>query len=479
VQNGSGKSYSIRSRTALFIAAAFALFLTVFFLFSYISIGNALRGRSDDEARTELRSILVSAEDSSQQASIAQIIERHILIGEARLRFEIFRKSGTKLSQFINPEETSASQADLRFLSSVVQDTSRTFHDDFSGKTYRELVLHTQHYLGLVKVDQVVLEEAQEAMLKQFGILLLIGIAISALLGYLVAGISLSPVLLLIDAAKRLQAPMTAQNPVKGPRLLPVPKNVTEVALLATAVNRLIEERETSIEQLRNFTADAAHELRTPLTVLKGELEVEIRLIEPSNPSLEVLQSNLEEVERLSAIVDDLLLLARLDQREAESQPRVPEISVRETVHSALRRLASLAGEKNVKVEEALDGDFTVEAIPERFERMLLNVLQNAVLYSNPGGEVDVELHSYDTPPTIVIRDHGIGISEEVLPLIFERFYRADKSRSRAAGGSGLGLAIAKSIAQQSGCNLLVESKLGIGTIMTFAFPSDAFRSAV
>jgi signal transduction histidine kinase len=466
VAKGSSKSYSIRTRTAFFFAVAFAFLLSLFFVLSYFSIRDAIRGRSDEEARGQLRAILSAAEDTSHTSLLREAIVHHILIGEARLKFEVFRVDGLKLTRVAGSDSSVAADR------SILHDSILHLVEGSESKTYRQLVLNSPHFVGVVLVDQAVLEEAQEAMVKQFGILLLLGIVVSAGLGYFVSGISLGPMLLLTEAAKKIQSPFARKDGSEVSGLLPVPKGVTEVALLATAVNKLIEERETSIEQLRNFTADAAHELRTPLTILKGELEVEIRLSDAANPSFEVLKSNLEEVERLSAIVDDLLLLAMLDQREAESHSNVPRISIRDAIQSVIHRVEPLAQAKQVTIGELLDGDSTIEAIPERFERMLFNIIQNAILYSNADGVVEIELHSNGNPPTILVRDHGIGIDRAALPLIFERFYRADKSRSRAAGGSGLGLAIAKSIADQSNFQLIVESELHRGTVVTIQLPT-------
>jgi len=448
---------SLRARTAVFIAATFTLLLSLFALGSYFAIEHALLSRADNEARDQMQAILLTLEHIPA-TDTAQIVAQHRSIGEARLELAIYARSGD--SSRLVWSDHMIPLLSLQDQSELLKGQSNPINIKREGRTYRALSVSTGEHVAIATLDLEVIREAEDAVLRTFVVLLLIGIAGSAALGYFVAGLSLAPIRLLIKGARQLE--VAGSSGVAAP-LLPVPHHVTEVAVLANAVNRLIAERDSSITKLKTFTADAAHELRTPLTVLKGELEVELRLVSKEEPSYLIYQSNLEEVERLIMIVQDLLLLADLDQAATREAPIV-DVSL--ALQRVLDRLHPLAEIKSVKLSAKSEPGLSTNAEPERLERMIYNLVHNAIAYSEAGGVVRVELRSRAGHPNLIIEDSGQGIAESDLPYIFDRFYRTERARNRRYGGVGLGLAIVRSIADEYGFGIEINSALGEGTIV-------------
>ncbi len=454
------RPYSLRARTAVFIAATFTLLITLFALGSYFAIEHALLSRADNEARDQLRAILFALEHA-RVPDTAQIVAQHRSIGEARLELAIYTHAGDSSLLWADHPNVILSPYEHHAL---LTEQGRALNVRGKDRTYRALSVSTGSHVAIATFDLAVISEAEDAILRTFIVLLLIGIVGSAALGYFVAGLSLAPIRLLIKGARQLE--VAGSSGITAP-LLPVPHHVTEVAVLATAVNRLIAERDSSIAKLKTFTADAAHELRTPLTVLKGELEVELRLASPDEASYHIYQSNLEEVERLIVIVQDLLLLADLDGAAARE---VPIADLSGALQRVLDRLQPLAQSNSVEIIASIEPSLHAHAEPDRLERMIDNLVHNAIVYSEVGGTVRVDLKSRGGHPSLIVEDNGPGIAESDLPYIFDRFYRTERARTRRFGGVGLGLAIVRSIADEYGFGIEIESTLGKGTIVELIF---------
>jgi len=227
----------------------------------------------------------------------------------------------------------------------------------------------------------------------------------------------------------------------------------------------------TSFKEQQRFIADASHELRTPLAVLRGETEVALgktRSIDEYQKSLSLIQ---EEAERLSRIVEDLFILAR----QPIDKPAVlinEPVSLNETVRDCARAAEVLASRKGVQLKlqnsaapMALNGD------KELINRLLLNLLDNAVKYTPEGGQISLGLERRNGSAEIVVRDTGIGIPEADQLRVFDRFYRVDKARSRALGGAGLGLSIVRWIVDVHGGEISVDSAPGRGSTFLVKLP--------
>jgi two-component system, OmpR family, phosphate regulon sensor histidine kinase PhoR len=231
----------------------------------------------------------------------------------------------------------------------------------------------------------------------------------------------------------------------------------------------------TELKQLdqirRDFVANVSHELRTPLSILRGYIEVLFDEPEPSREELTRILSIMERhSKRLQRLVDDLLSLAQLESSQAELELSVVRLD--ELFNNLIRDWKEKLAGKNLKVIIDLPSEtLTVRADGTRLEEVLHNLLDNAVKFSPENGEIRLQGTRYGSNVVLSVADNGIGISKEHLPRIFERFYRADKARSRELGGTGLGLAIVKHIAQLHGGRVEAESELGRGTTIRVVLP--------
>lgn len=231
-------------------------------------------------------------------------------------------------------------------------------------------------------------------------------------------------------------------------------------------------------EMKGQFFADISHELRTPLAVIRGEAEVTLR--GKDKPILEykkVLGYIITLVEQLNKLVGDLLFLARSESGTIQIEKR--EVSLEKVLHEAYREGETLAAKKKISVsfKNSQERELAVQGDPQRLRQLFLIVIDNAINYSDTGGEVSVALDQDGNQGRIVISDRGVGIPEESLPLVFERFYRVEKSKVMSHGGAGLGLAIAKWIVEAHHGNISVQSRVGSGTNVTITLPVEGEKT--
>jgi signal transduction histidine kinase len=225
-----------------------------------------------------------------------------------------------------------------------------------------------------------------------------------------------------------------------------------------------------ALESQSRFTADASHELRTPLTAMRSEIEVAQR---DKNLTLaeaqQLLASNLEEIEKIETLSSNLLKLAHYDEGSAVAE--FTPIELAPIIEKSLRAAAKLAKHRGMKLERAL-GPVSLEADAKSLQELLMILLDNATKYSKKGGRVEVRCAQIAHEAIISVQDSGIGIDEKEIPHLFERFYRADSSRTKAqVNGYGLGLSIAKSIVDAHHGSIEVASKLGEGTTFRITLP--------
>lgn len=254
---------------------------------------------------------------------------------------------------------------------------------------------------------------------------------------------------------------------------LAVPSSRDEIQQLSETLNDMLERIERSFGRTRQFTADASHELRAPMTLIHTAAQYSLRRERSREELLEGMRKILRESERTTALIDDLLLLARGDaERETAALVQTDAIPL---LRDAAEHARALAAAKDIRVGlETGSGELPVRADEALLRRLLLILIDNAVKYTPPGKEVTIVGRAEPAGVTISVADTGVGITPEDLPHVFERFWRADKVRSREAGGTGLGLAIARQIAELHEARLDVSSEVGRGSTFTLRFPPRA-----
>lgn len=288
--------------------------------------------------------------------------------------------------------------------------------------------------------------------------LMLAGAAVG---GYFLMHVPLRPVVALTRQAEQIGTHDLGER-------LPVIPTGDEMERLSISLNHMIERLEDALAHNRRFSADVSHELRTPLTILRGELEPLVESPDLPACALDAVGSSLEEILRMSNIVENLLEISKLDEHSLIS--RTP-VNLGTIARSTVEQMQLLAEDKQLTVETRLEEDVWVHGDRVRLQQVIVNLLDNAVKYTPPGKAIQLTVSTDKMRGVIEISDNGIGIPAECIPFVFDRFYRADKARSRESGGTGLGLSIAKAICTAHGGSVSLQSHEGRGTTVRVELP--------
>jgi two-component system phosphate regulon sensor histidine kinase PhoR len=282
----------------------------------------------------------------------------------------------------------------------------------------------------------------------------------------------IEPIRAALNQARAQVAEVSAPDRKKQLQLTAVPITQNGEASGVVAVFHDVSRLKQADEIRRDFVANVSHELRTPLSIFHGNLET---LLEPGdldeNETRHIYEVMKRHSDRLNLLVNDLLSLARLESKEANLQ--LAEIRLRDFLEGITRDWAKRLAGKNLRLELQVPDDFpTVHADERRLEEVVHNLLDNAVKYSHQKGRIVLNAGAPDQEVVLSVCDEGVGIAANDLPRIFERFYRADRARSRELGGTGLGLSIVKHIAQLHGGRVEAESVVGQGTTIRVILPN-------
>jgi len=301
---------------------------------------------------------------------------------------------------------------------------------------------------------------------------------IASLGGQFLANKALKPV----DRVTQTARMITSQNLNQRIQTLKVKD---EISRLIDTFNEMISRLDQSFRQIKQFTTDASHELKTPLTILKGEVEVALRKKRPLHEYEQILESNLEEIDRMSKIVEDLLLLSKADIGEIRLNRE--DIHLTRFISGLTEQMKILAQPKNIRIEISNhQNEIHVFGDTLRMRELFINLIENGIKYTEAGGSILITLTKETdgslSPLTpkgkkaatfakITVADTGIGIAKEDQEKIFNRFFRVDKARSREQGGSGLGLSICKWIVEAHQGEITVESEPGKGSSFIVRLP--------
>lgn len=290
------------------------------------------------------------------------------------------------------------------------------------------------------------------------GVLLILA---STIMGFIISRSITRPINKLMTKAKYIS---------KGEydKKIEINTDILEINDLINSINNLSQSIKEQENIRKRLTGDISHELKTPLTNIQSHLEAMIDGI--WEPTEERLLSVKEEAERLSSLVSDMQKLNKYD--ESSIKLKKDNVNISDIICFVIFQFSNLAKSRNIKIEYEKK-NINLYCDKDKITQALVNILSNAIRYSNEGSTIFIEEKLKDNKVIISIEDQGIGISEEDLKYVFERFYRADKSRTRATGGTGIGLTIVKSIVSSHGGEVKLESKLGEGSKFTIILPKE------
>lgn len=448
---------SIRWRLTVWNAVGVAVVLVGFAALVYWFAGRAFRQQADRTADAAFRLVETDPRMATNPAERAKYwvheFDEHMGVPAA-----IYGPDGSPLAA--HPGVTSRGLAGAS--------PGRRLETDPDGHRWRLAVEVVRAGDQDVHVLLMVPLRHQEADLAALGRAMLlaipVGLVATAGLAYLLARGAVAPVDQLRQTTERITADRLHER-------LPIQNPNDELGQLANTVNTMIGRLERSFAEIKRFTADASHELRTPLTAIRTEAEVALAG-DPSKEELRaIIESMLEECGRMARLTDQLLTLARDD---AGVVPRPLErLSITSLASNVVDTLRPLADAKGVTIAfEESPAPGTVVGDPVRLRQVVVNLIDNAIKYTPPGGSVRVGIEEADGAVRLAVADTGEGIAAEHLPRVFGRFYRVDKARSREQGGTGLGLSIVQSIATAHGGAVSLTSTVGVGTEVVVALPS-------
>lgn len=462
------KVASLRFRVTSWYCGLLAVTLLIFGAAVWLGLRNYLFTTIERTLRDDSDNIVkqfVSHVDEKGMAWLAGEIEESYA-PESDGRYIRILREGRVIYQSRNAQAEA-----MRTMPSTAPDFRRkngTFRTIMAGSAGRSL-LYTLPWVSPAGVHYVVQTsapiESVHKILRSLFIalslltpLILLGAAFG---GYLLMNVPFRPVVALTQQAEQIGTHDLGER-------LPVIPTGDEMERLSISLNRMIERLENALAHNRRFSADVSHELRTPLTIMRGELEPLVENPELSPQSQDAIGSSLEEIERMSDIVENLLAISKLDFRS--SMPRSP-VNLELLASSTVEQMQLLAEDKDLTVHSDAAGETWVPGDRGHLQQVIVNLLDNAFKYTPSGGAVWLRVSTEGSHGIVEIRDNGIGIPAECLPFVFDRFYRADKARSRESGGTGLGLSIVSAICTAHGGTISIQSSEGAGTTVRVQLP--------
>jgi heavy metal sensor kinase len=471
---------SVRIRLTLWYTAAMSLVLVALAAATYLVIQRNVVRRADAQA-TELADTFLSTVNAEMgDATKPDSLENGVgaAISEHHFRDVVFAVFDPQESLIGASDGFQDERHEVALTHNVVSSELRpllsktnAFQSAFlAGHRYRSYVRHFSfdHRAATLVVLQSLHRQNEflETLSGTFAVVIPLTILLTGLGGYLLARRSLEPVVAMSAQASRIGAEnLESRLSVRNPS--------DELGSLAISFNELLDRLDASFERQKRFVADASHELRTPVAILCGETEVTLRKEGRSEQeyreSLAILGA---EAKRLKHIVEDLFTLARADAGQHPLQRT--EFYLDELAAECVRNVRTLASEKQIAVSCESHREAPIQADETLLQHMLLNLLDNAIKYTPSGGSVVVRCGEQDGAYKLSVQDSGPGIPAALQPRIFERFFRADKARSRAesdGGGAGLGLSIASWIASAHGGDLNLTRSSADGSVFTATLP--------
>ncbi|MDR2018871.1 MAG: HAMP domain-containing protein [Syntrophobacterales bacterium] len=462
----------IRWRLTIWYGAILALILVVFSSGVYVYFRNSLQKSIDTKIKS-IAEVLSSSMTETHGNTVLGNFERY-------LENVLGRKPKGKFIQIIDRSgKIGAKMSDIE--TETVPTSFNTMERALRGEVVYETLGAKRPRLRMItlpiadgkaeskKVTSIVqvgtsLEDFDETMTKLL-IVMIIGIPTSlsatVMVGYFMARKTLRPV----DQLRKTAVKISSTNLDER---IDIGNRKDELSRLAETFNAMISRLKDAFLRINQFSLDVSHELKTPLTILKGETEVALRKDRGPEEYKKLLVSSLEEVDRMTRIIDDLLLLSKSDPKDVRLN--INDIALRDLLMDVCMDMRIFAEKKEIELSINELSDVRLRGDELKLRRMFLNIVENGIKYTGKGGRVEVSSFVNDGYVQINVKDNGVGISEDDINYVFDRFYQADKSRRRE-GGSGLGLSISKWIAEAHKGSIQVESRPMKGSLFLIKLP--------
>jgi two-component system OmpR family sensor kinase len=468
---------SLRFKLTLWYVLILGILLISFSSFLYLTLSKSLRRDVDNKLRSQAE--LIASESLSPLAklgfeNIDQALEASMNLKPIGKFIQVLDESGN-----IGKKSDNLKNVQLPISLNALKNASKgiiTFETNRSmGNAPLRIItfpiLENNHISKIIQVASS-LEDVEDALNTLFIILMItvpLALMVASLGGQFLAYKALKPVDNITQTARLI----TSKN--LNQRIKP-PKVKDEIARLIETFNEMIFRLDQSFRQIKQFTSDASHELKTPLTILKGEVEVTLRKERTSPEYQQTLKSNLEEINWMSQIVDDLLLLSKVDSGELRLHKE--DLNLTGILNEVVSQMNILAESKKLRIE-ASNHHEEVHIFGDalRIRELFINLISNGIKYTEEEGSIHITLTKDNQPDLgnpfvkIIVSDTGIGIAKEDQERIFDRFFRVDKARSREQGGSGLGLSICKWIVEAHQGEIEVASEIGKGSSFIVKLP--------
>lgn len=469
------KPLSLRAQLSLTYSALLAAILIGFATLTYHTLAYRLKRSIDEELADRaaaLRAYLTVGRDGPRLVYDENDPEQARFVQSATRYYQVFDATSGQLVEqsreleFLHvrvaPETIRALARDPHFFDYPTSRGRVRFHNYVVRKDQRT-------YLIQVGASRESVESAMKRFLETLLFLVPGGLLVAGFGGWLMARRVLRPLDQLATAARQIEISSLNQR-------LPLRGAGDELDDLAQTFNTTFAKLENAVEHMRQFTASISHELRTPLTALRGEAEVALLQTSSLEDCRRVLASQLEEFDKLSNMINQLLTLARAEAGEITLSMGSVDLSA--LARSLVEQMEPVAAWKQISLKTNAAPGVTLLADRNWLERALLNLLDNAVKYTPAGGSVVLTVEAENQYARFAVRDTGIGIPAEAVPHIFERFYRVGCSRSEQVDGAGLGLSLVKWIVDRHQGRIHVESTPGEGSCFTVWLPLAPSRHA-
>ncbi len=450
---------SIRWRVALWNTTAFAIVLLAFGVLVYTLLRGTHFAQIDKGLLARTTQVLsdpeVSDEPQKRFAFSVRKFGKHVEISGVVLNSagEIVAQDQS-LSEIASTELTAATTSEPTF------DTLHVPHFGHARRVRVQVPTAEGPYTLMLFAEMEHVDEELLSVIHVLFVTIPVSIFVAAALSYFLAYKALAPV----EQLSRLSNEITAD---RLDRRLPIPNPKDELGHLARTINSMIARLEKSFDEVRRFTGDASHELRTPITVIRSEAEIGVDVANDADDARRRFQSILEECDRLTSATSQLLTLSR---SEAGTVRRIEEtVDLRTLLQEVFDAMQQRAAAKRQTLSIHIDGEATILSDRERLRQVFHNLVDNAIKYTPDGGMIEIRLASSTSETIIDVRDNGIGIPEEYVTRVFDRFYRINSSGDD--DGVGLGLSIVKSIVDSIDGRVELTSS-DTGTVFRVSVPT-------